>query len=279
MFTFCELRGGKKMKQLQVFNHQEFGALEVIHLNGKEMFNLENVAWSLGYTKVAKGKTYLRKDRIEKVIQKADISVIVHDGQPYITEDGLYELIFESETQKAKEFRKWVTSEVLPSIRKHGAYMTPNTINALLQDPDLIIGLASQLKQEQQARQVAEQKNLMLTQQIAENASKITYLDQILQSQDTVTVSQVAADYGLSAMKLNKILKEEKVQYKVNNQWLLYSKYQNKGYTKSKTVDVVHTDGSRSVKMNTRWTQKGRLFIHELLTKRGIIPEMDREAM
>ncbi|KUF30243.1 DNA-binding protein [Bacillus sp. G3(2015)] len=267
------------MKQLQVFNHQEFGALEVIHLNGKEMFNLENVAWSLGYTKVAKGKTYLRKDRIEKVIQKADISVIVHDGQPYITEDGLYELIFESETQRAKEFRKWVTSEVLPSIRKHGAYMTPNTINALLQDPDLIIGLASQLKQEQQARQVAEQKNLMLTQQIAENASKITYLDQILQSKDTVTVSQVAADYGLSAMKLNKILKEEKVQYKVNNQWLLYSKHQKKGYTKSKTVDVVHTDGSRSVKMNTRWTQKGRLFIHELLTKRGIIPEMDREAM
>ena len=267
------------MNQLQVFNHQEFGALEVIRLSGKEMFNLENAAWSLGYTKVAKGKTYLRKDRIEKVIQKADISVVVHDGQPYITEDGLYELIFESETQKAKEFRKWVTSEVLPSIRKHGAYMTPKTINALLQDPDLIIGLASQLKQEQQARQIAEQKNLMLTQQIAENASKITYLDQILQSKDTVTVSQIAADYGLSAQNLNKILNKEKIQYKLNDQWLLYANYRNQGYTKSKTVDVTHSDGSRSVKMNTRWTQKGRLFIHELLTKRGIIPEMDREAV
>ncbi|KXY75835.1 phage antirepressor KilAC domain-containing protein [Bacillus sp. FSL W7-1294] len=267
------------MNQLQVFNHQEFGALEVIQLNGKEMFNLENAAWSLGYTKVAKGKTYLRKDRIEKVIQKADISVVVHDGQPYITEDGLYELIFESETQKAKEFRKWVTSEVLPSIRKHGAYMTPHTINALLQDPDLIIGLASQLKQEQQARQVAEQKNLMLTQQIAENASKITYLDQILKSKDTVTVSQIAADYGLSAQNLNKILNKEKIQYKLNDQWLLYANYRNQGYTKSKTVDVTHSDGSKSVKMNTRWTQKGRLFIHELLTKRGIIPEMDREAV
>lgn len=267
------------MNQLQVFNHQEFGALEVIRLNGKEMFNLENAAWSLGYTKVAKGKTYLRKDRIEKIIQKAEISVVVHDGQPYITEDGLYELIFESETQKAKEFRKWVTSEVLPSIRKHGAYMTPNTINALLQDPDLIIGLASQLKQEQQARQIAEQKNLMLTQQIAENASKITYLDQILQSKDTVTVSQIAADYGLSAQNLNKILNKEKIQYKLNDQWLLYANYRNQGYTKSKTVDVTHSDGSRSVKMNTRWTQKGRLFIHELLTKRGIIPEMDREAV
>lgn len=184
-----------------------------------------------------------------------------------------------SRKPQAKAFKKWVTSEVLPSIRKHGAYITPKTINALLQDPDLIIGLASQLKQEQQARQVAEQKNLMLTQQIAENASKITYLDQILQSQDTVTVSQVAADYGLSAVRLNKILNDEKVQYKVHKQWLLYSKHQNNGYTKSQTVDVTHTDGSQSVKMNTRWTQKGRLFIHEILTKCEIIPEMDREAV
>ncbi|MGQ7172419.1 phage antirepressor KilAC domain-containing protein, partial [Escherichia sp. R-CC3] len=80
-------------------------------------------------------------------------------------------------------------------------------------------------------------------------------MDQILLSQDTVTVSQVAADYSLSAIKLNKILNQEKVQYKVNNQWLLYSKHQNKGYTKSQTVDVTHSDGSRSVKMNTRWTQ------------------------
>ncbi|MBJ8026110.1 phage antirepressor KilAC domain-containing protein, partial [Bacillus cereus] len=89
----------------------------------------------------------------------------------------------------------------------------------------------------------------------------------------------IAADYGLSAVRLNKILKDEKVQYKVNNQWLLYAKHQNKGYTKSQTIDVKHSDGSKSVKMNTRWTQKGRLFIHDMLTKRGIIPEMDREAV
>lgn len=132
---------------------------------------------------------------------------------------------------------------------------------------------------ERRQKEVAENKNVMLTQQIAENASKITYLDQILQSKDTVTVSQIAADYGLSAQNLNKILNKEKIQYKLNDQWLLYANYRNQGYTKSKTVDVTHSDGSRSVKMNTRWTQKGRLFIHELLTKRGIIPEMDREAV
>lgn len=265
------------MNKLQVFNNEEFGQVRTVVQSEDVWFVAKDVAEVLGYNNTSKAiQMHIDED------EKADLPI--WDGrqnrnQKVINESGLYSLILSSKLPSAKKFKKWVTSEVLPSIRKHGAYMTPNTINALLQDPDLIIGLASQLKQEQQARQIAEQKNLMLTQQIAENASKITYLDQILQSQDTVTVSQVAADYGLSAMKLNKILNDEKVQYKVNNQWLLYSKHQNKGYTKSKTVDVVHTDGSRSVKMNTRWTQKGRLFIHELLTKRGIIPEMDREAV
>ncbi|MGE7787462.1 phage antirepressor KilAC domain-containing protein [Bacillus cereus] len=265
------------MNQLQVFNNEEFGQVRTVVQSEDVWFVAKDVAEVLGYNNTSKAiQMHVDED------EKADLPI--WDGrqnrnQKVINESGLYSLILSSKLPNAKKFKKWVTSEVLPSIRKQGAYMTPKTINALLQDPDLIIGLASQLKQEQQARQVAEQKNLMLTQQIAENASKITYLDQILQSQDTVTVSQIAADYGLSAMRLNKILNDEKVQYKVNNQWLLYSKHQNKGYTKSKTVDVVHTDGSRSVKMNTRWTQKGRLFIHELLTKRGIIPEMDREAV
>ncbi|MEB4814601.1 DNA-binding protein [Bacillus thuringiensis] len=264
------------MDQLQVFNNEEFGQVRTVVQGEDVWFVAQDVCDVLGINKQRDAYSRLDED------ERGAVLVDTLGGQQNvnaINESGLYSLILRSRKPQAKAFKKWVTSEVLPSIRKHGAYMTPNTINALLQDPDLIIGLASQLKQEQQARQIAEQKNLMLTQQIAENASKITYLDQILQSQDTVTVSQVAADYGLSAMKLNKILKEEKVQYKVNNQWLLYSKHQNKGYTKSQTVDVTHSDGSQSIKMNTRWTQKGRLFIHDILTKRGIIPEMDKEAV
>ncbi|KAB2502346.1 DNA-binding protein [Bacillus cereus] len=263
------------MNQLQEFKNEIFEVSAKFE-NGEVLFDVEQVARCLGITRMKNDKVYVRWDRLNSYLPKHSPQVGKGD---LIPEPLVYKLAFKASNDIAEQFQDWLAIEVLPSIRKHGAYMTPNTINALLQDPDLIIGLASQLKQEQQARQIAEQKNLMLTQQIAENASKITYLDQILQSQDTVTVSQVAADYGLSAMKLNKILNDEKVQYKVNNQWLLYSKHQNKGYTKSKTVDVVHTDGSRSVKMNTRWTQKGRLFIHELLTKRGIIPEMDREAV
>ncbi|PFS27772.1 DNA-binding protein [Bacillus cereus] len=263
------------MNQLQKFKNEIFEVSAKFE-NSEVLFDVEQVARCLGITRMKNDKVYVRWDRLNSYLPKHSPQVGKGD---LIPEPLVYKLAFKASNDIAEQFQDWLAIEVLPSIRKHGAYMTPNTINALLQDPDLIIGLASQLKQEQQARQIAEQKNLMLTQQIAENASKITYLDQILRSQDTVTVSQVAADYGLSAMKLNKILNDEKVQYKVNNQWLLYSKHQNKGYTKSKTVDVVHTDGSRSVKMNTRWTQKGRLFIHELLTKRGIIPEMDREAV
>lgn len=120
-------------------------------------------------------------------------------------------------------------------------------------------------------------ENLMLEQRVKEYEPKMTYLDQILQSKDTVTVTQIAKDYGLSGTALNQILHEEKVQYKQNDQWLLYSKHQDKGYTKSRTIDIHHNSGERSVRMNTRWTQPGRLFIHGILSKRGIIPFMDRE--
>ncbi|WP_260869878.1 phage antirepressor KilAC domain-containing protein [Bacillus thuringiensis] len=254
-----------------------FGNLEVLIKDGKEYFPTTDVAKVPGYSNPHKSREATYKRGWGAIFPVIDS--LGTQEKKFINEGNLYRLIVKSKLPQAEQFEKWVFEKVLPIIRKHGAYMTPHTINALLQDPDLLIGLASQLKHEQQARQVAEQKNLMLTQQVAEHASKITYLDQILQSKDTVTVSQIAADYGLSAVRLNKILKDEKVQYKVNNQWLLYAKHQNKGYTKSQTIDVTHSDGSKSVKMNTRWTQKGRLFIHDMLTKRGIIPEMDKEAV
>ena len=174
------------MNQLQVFNHQEFGALEVIQLNGNEMFNLENAAWSLGYTKVAKGKTYLRKDRIEKVIQKADISVVVHDGQPYITEDGLYELIFEAETHKAKEFRKWVTSEVLPAIRKDGGYIHTTQEDT---DEDILARavLVAQKTIEKKDRMIEQQRQLLLQQE-----PLVTFAEACMQSDQSLKVGEVA---------------------------------------------------------------------------------------
>lgn len=125
--------------------------------------------------------------------------------------------------------------------------------------------------------EVLETEKLMLQQQVKEFEPKASYLDRILLSKDTVSITQIAKDYGLSGQQLNQILHDEKVQYKLAGQWLLYQKYQDKGYTKSQTIDVLHNSGDRTVKMNTKWSQKGRLFIHQLLAKQGIIPSMDKE--
>lgn len=125
--------------------------------------------------------------------------------------------------------------------------------------------------------EMLETERLMLQQQVREYEPKASYLDRILQSKDTVAITQIAQDYGLSGQALNQILHEEKVQYKLGGQWLLYQKHLDKGYTKSSTIDVLHNSGERTVRMNTKWTQKGRLFIHEILKVRGISPYMDRE--
>ncbi|MED1950471.1 phage antirepressor KilAC domain-containing protein [Brevibacillus centrosporus] len=190
-----------------------------------------------------------------------------------LNEAGVYKIVFTSNKPEAEKFSDWVAIDVLPAIRKHGMYAK----DELLDNPDLLIQVATKLKEERQARLVAETRALVLEQRVAEYEPKITYLDQILQSKDTVTITQIAKDYGMSGQKLNQILNEGGVQYKQNGQWLLYRKHQDKGYTKSFTVDVVHNSGDRSVKMNTRWTQKGRLFIHDLLTYRGIVAMIDRK--
>ena len=120
-------------------------------------------------------------------------------------------------------------------------------------------------------------ENSMQKQMIAEFKPVKEYVDTILSSTDTVTVTQIAADYGLSAKALNKILFEEGPIHNVNKQWILYKKHMNRGYTKSETIDVKRADGSVKVVMNTKWTQKGRLKIHEILTAIGIVAEMDRD--
>ena len=123
------------MNQLQVFNHELFGELTVEVIETAEMFDVHNVAWSLGYTRQSKGTDYLRYDRVNAIIEKLDIATVDRGGQLYIDESGLYDFVFEAGTSRAREFRKWVTSEVLPSIRKTSTYQIekPNNTKLLLQ--------------------------------------------------------------------------------------------------------------------------------------------------
>lgn len=121
--------------------------------------------------------------------------------------------------------------------------------------------------------QVVEQQQI-----ITELQPKADYVDMILQSKSLVTITQIAKDYGMSGRKLNKILKELKIQYKVGGQWVLYSKYQNGGYVHSRTIDITRTDGRADVTMQTEWTQKGRLFLYEELKKHGYLPVIEQAA-
>ncbi|WP_427704909.1 phage antirepressor KilAC domain-containing protein [Staphylococcus sp. Mo2-6] len=119
-------------------------------------------------------------------------------------------------------------------------------------------------------------ENNMSKQKIAEFEPKASYLDSILQNKSLVTVGQIAKDYGMSAQGLNKLLHDLKVQYKQSGQWLLYSNLHDKGYTHSSTTEIEHKDGSTSVRMNTKWTQKGRLFIYNLLKENDVLPTIEQ---
>lgn len=119
-------------------------------------------------------------------------------------------------------------------------------------------------------------ENNMSKQKIAEYEPKASYLDSILQNKSLVTVGQIAKDYGMSAQRLNKLLHDLKVQYKQSGQWLLYSSIHGEGYTHSSTKEIEHKDGSTSVRMNTKWTQKGRLFIYDLLKEHSVLPTIEK---
>lgn len=121
--------------------------------------------------------------------------------------------------------------------------------------------------------QVVEQQKL-----IEEMTPKANYVDHILESKSLVATTQIAKDYGMSAVRLNRILNDMKIQYKVNKQWVLYSKYQNCGYVHSKTIDITRSNGDPDVTMQTQWTQKGRLFLYEELKKSGIYPVIEQSA-
>ena len=112
---------------------------------------------------------------------------------------------------------------------------------------------------------------------ITELTPKADYADRILSSNDCMTVTQIAQDYGLSAVSFNRILSRAGIQRKVGEQWILYAEYQGKGYVQNKTYDYEKANGTTGTKLSTVWTQKGRLFLYNRLKEIGVVPEMEKE--
>lgn len=248
------------MNQPQIFNFEKKDVRTVL-INDDPYFVGKDVAEVLGYSNTQKA-ILNHVDEEDKGVTKWD-TLGGKQNMTIINESGLYSLILKSKMQNARKFKRWVTSEVLPTIRKTGSYTNvPQSFAQALR-------LAADL----------EEKNQLLEQQIAEYEPKISYLDTILSSTDTVATSQIAADYGMSAIALNKLLNHLGVQHKVGGQWILYRKHMNQGYTKSHTSEISKADGSLKVVMNTKWTQKGRIFIYNLLIAEGYYPQMDLEEI
>lgn len=183
-----------------------------------------------------------------------------------VNEPGLYSLVLGSRKPEARAFKRWITHDVVPSIRKTGGYSLPKDY------PSALRALADSEEQ----RMSLEAENEFQRQQIADFQPMREYLDTILSCPGALAVTQIAADYGMSAKRLNHILHEEGIQRKVNGQWILYREYMGKGYTKSATIPITHGDGSPDAKVHTYFTQRGRLLIHEIMTRRGILAVMDR---
>ena len=254
------------MNNLQEFNFKG-NNVRTVQIDSKPYFVGKDVADILGYKN---GSRDINKHVDDDDKLKYQISTAGQlREQTIINESGLYSLILSSKLPTAKEFKRWVTSEVLPTIRKHGAYLTDSAIEQTLTDPDYLIKLATQLKTEREGRLIAEQ-------QVAEDRPKVTYYDKVLANPSLVTITIIAKDYGMSGREMNAKLHELGIQYKQGKTWLLYSKYQHNGWTHSDTTMVKRKDGTEKAVLNTKWTQKGRLGLYEVLKQHNIYPMIEQ---
>ena len=228
------------MEQIKIFNSDEFGSVRTIIIDGEPWFVGKDVANALGYERATKAiQDHVDEDDKDEVPIQDSIGRM--QKTPVINESGMYSLIFGSKLESAQKFKHWVTSEILPSIRKNGIYATDKVIDDILNNPDFGIELLTKLKEERAARVEAEKTNAIL-----------------MHVNKTYTMTEIAKEIGLkSAVELNKILSEKKIQYKVNGTWVMYSDYSNCGYEeiKQEVLDNGHVIYHRKI------TQLGRKFI------------------
>ena len=247
------------MTDLQIFNNDRFGQVRIIPVEGELMFVAKDVCDCLEITKHRDAISRLDSDergsvKLDTPGGKQDIAAI--------NEYGLYNLVLSSRKPEAKEFKRWITHDVIPQIRKTGTY----SMNIPKSLPEALRAYANEVELHNATKAIVAQQE----QQIAEFKPVKDYVDKILSSKSCLAITQIAADYGLSAQELNKILHEAGLQRKVGDQWILYKQHMAKGFTKSETFTFCRSDGRLDSKITTKWTQKGRLEIHNILSKLDI---------
>lgn len=227
--------------------------VEMVELNGEILFNANDVAELLGIKNIRENLRKMNDNQVVKLtnsdVRDTDIRKMNNKGENFLTESGLYKLAFRSNKESAERFTDWVTDEVIPQIRKTGGYI-PHDED--MSDDEImaraLIVAQNTIAEKSKKLDLAEKENLKLTSIIESQKPKLEYLDEILSCDDALLVTTIAFDYGLSAVALNRILEEERIQRKVRGQWVLYSKYLGKGYTKTETKMIGDKTLTQSIK-------------------------------
>jgi len=256
--------------QIQEFQNEEFGKVEVLLIAGKPYFPATESAKILGYknphdaiSRHCKGDGVVKHEGVSIATNQHGVSTNQTVEKAYISEGNLYRLIIRSKLPAAVRFESFVCDEILPSIRQCSAYITADTLEQMRDSREYTREFLDHLSAE-------HAKNGMLMDYVGKLQPKAQYYDAILQSTHAMSVSVIAKDYGMSAFAFNKLLHELGVQYKTGGTWLLYKEHVNKGYTISKTYLA---DGKK-VFVHTCWTQAGRHFLYDLLAWYNIYPNV-----
>ena len=240
------------MNEIQIFQNQEFGAIRTLsNEQGEPLFCAKDVAEALEY-KLARKAVQDHVDR-DDVLKRNLIDSLGRKQQAiFINESGLYALILSSKLESARRFKHWVTSEVLPSIRKQGGYMVARPEET----DEVVLARALQIMQTAVERRDEE---------IARLKPRADYADQVLDSITCITTTQLAKELGMTAQELNRQLCAMHIQYWQSGQYMLYAEYARQGLAKSRTQKRVLKHGMVITEMYLVWTERGRDFIHRLL--------------
>lgn len=264
--------------KMELFQHPQFGEIHTaVKDGGKPLFKANDIAAALGYSQPAVA--------ICKLCKRVSIleTPSARGLQPtkYIEESDVYRLVMRSKLPEAERFQDWVVEEVLPCLRQNGLYMTDKAYHELFQNPDYLVELTlnyrKQVEEIRRAKEREEANRIVIEEQkkvIGELSERASYVDHVLSCPNLICISQIAQDYGMSAISFNLLLAEMRIQYRVNRQWILYAEYKDCGYVQSCTV----FDQNNESRMWTYWTQRGRLFIYEMLKKRDILPLMESNS-
>ena len=255
--------------ELQIFDY-EGNQVRTVQRDGEPWWVLKDVCVVLGLSNARMIADRLDKDDVS--LAYITDSLGRQQQTNIVSEAGLYSVILRSDKPEARRFKRWVTHDVLPTIRRHGMYAR----DELLDNPDLMIEVLQALKFERSHKTVLEVRAAVQGRLIAAMKPKAAYYDVILACPDAVAVSVIAKDYGWSAIRMNKYLHELGIQFKQGYTWLLYQKYAGHGYTCTNTLRFEGKNGESHATVHTYWTQKGRLFLYGLLKDHGVLPLVER---